>query len=226
MLDYYTNLENETHAQKNRLASSSSATVTSTITPSQHHLTQEVLQQHISSNSTSTVRSYKPQQSIDKPVSDKDYRISKLSSKRHAILTGSRALIKRIGKQPASDVAEDNDTSLPLCYLLTEPVELEDVTINSTDGMNDHILVCLHREFINMFKFIYNLRSPNIKPNELQDIVILCSKKPYAKIFELINTFPKVYFMEVSLYSGNQILMCVVFKVLFDRAIVDIQMIF
>lgn len=91
----------------------------------------------------------------------------------------------------------EDDTSLPLCYLLDEPVQLEDVTIQDTDGMSNHILVCLHREVINMFKFIYNLRSPNIKADELQDIVLLCSKKPSQKTFELINTFPKVYFMEV-----------------------------
>ncbi|KAI9250362.1 hypothetical protein EDC94DRAFT_637064 [Helicostylum pulchrum] len=125
----------------------------------------------------------------------KSYSVAKLPSKRHAILTGSRALIKRIGKCPLSD-GYDDDTSFPLCYLLQQPVSLEDVTINSTEGMNNHVLVCLHREVINMFKFIYNLRSPNIKADELQDIVLLCSKKPSPKIFELINTFPKVYFME------------------------------
>jgi hypothetical protein len=80
---------------------------------------------------------------------------------------------------------------------LDEPTRLEDVTIKDTDGMSNHVLVCLHREVINMFKFIYNLRSPIIKAEELQDIVLLCSKEPSPKIFELINTFPKVYFMEV-----------------------------
>jgi hypothetical protein len=201
LLDYYANFQNETHGQENKLASSSSVTVTSTITPSQHHLTQEVLQQP--STSTSTVRSYKSQQSAysDRPSSEQSFSISKLPSKRQAILTGSRALIKRIGKNPTSDVVDDSDTSLPLCYLLSEPVELEDVTISSTEGMNNHILVCLHREVVNMFKFIYNLRSPNIKPDELQDIVLLCSRKPSHKVFELINTFPKVYFMEVSCWQ-------------------------
>ena len=177
--------------------------MTDTITPTQHRLTQEVLEAETvkqqPSNSTSTVRSYKSQKSAfsGRPASEEHtFAVSKLPSKRHAILTGSRTLIKRIGKEPLSDVAND-DTSLPLCYLLQEPVELEDVTINSTQCMSGHVLVCLHREVVNMFKFIYNLRSPNIAPDELQDIVLLCSKKPSRKIFELINTFPKVYYMEV-----------------------------
>ncbi|GAA5800455.1 hypothetical protein HPULCUR_005885 [Helicostylum pulchrum] len=169
----------------------------------QQQHTQDVLESNFNnskhSTSTSTVRSYKSQKSAysDRPPSEKSYSVAKLPSKRHAILTGSRALIKRIGKCPLSD-GYDDDTSFPLCYLLQQPVSLEDVTINSTEGMNNHVLVCLHREVINMFKFIYNLRSPNIKADELQDIVLLCSKKPSPKIFELINTFPKVYFMEVS----------------------------
>lgn len=177
------------------------------IYPKQNHLTHEVLGTHYKqqeklkpSTSTSTVLSYIPQKSAlsDKPPSERFYAVSKLPSKRHAILTGSRALIKRIGKCSSSEDSYDDDTSLPLCYLLKEPVEIGDVTINSTEGMNNHILVCLHREVINMFKFIYNLRSPNIKPEDLQDIVLLCSKKPSTKIFDLINIFPKVYFMEVS----------------------------
>lgn len=130
---------------------------------------------------------------------NKTFGVSKLPSKRHALLTGSRALIKRIGKSSVPEKIED-DTSLPLCYLLDEPTLLEDVTIQDTDGMSNHVLVCLHREVINMFKFIYNLRSPIIKAEELQDIVLLCSKKPSPKIFELINTFPKVYFMEVYIF--------------------------
>lgn len=185
----------------NKLASSSATYATSPITPKQDHLTQEVFgsNNQKQSTSTSTVRSYVSQKSAssDRSPSEKSYSVSKLPSKRHAILTGSRALIKRIGKCPSSEDYYDDDTSLPLCYLLEKPVDLEDATISSTEGMSNHILVCLHREVINMFKFIYNLRSPNIKADELQDIVLLCSKKPSPKIFELINTFPKVYFMEV-----------------------------
>ncbi|EIE78949.1 hypothetical protein RO3G_03654 [Rhizopus delemar RA 99-880] len=114
------------------------------------------------------------------------FKIATLPSKRHAILTGSRELIKRIGS------GQDNHTTfLPLCYLLERPVQLEDITIDSARHMTNHILVCLHREVINMFKFIYKLRSPNIKSDELQDIVLLCPNKPSKKAFELINIFPR-----------------------------------
>ncbi|ORE09517.1 hypothetical protein BCV72DRAFT_248143 [Rhizopus microsporus var. microsporus] len=121
------------------------------------------------------------------------FTIAKLPSNRHAILTGSRALIKRIGTRAPSAVymSEETDTSVPLCYSLTEPLQLEDITLNSAQGMTGHILVCLHREAINMFKFIYNLRSPHIKPDSLQDIVLLCPNKPSQKVFQLINTFPR-----------------------------------
>ncbi|KAK4514602.1 uncharacterized protein ATC70_002201 [Mucor velutinosus] len=162
---------------------------------STHNLLAATFNRQPSSASTSTTRSYTSQKSVSNVSLNQTFGVSKLPSKRHALLTGSRALIKRIGKSSASEKLED-DTSLPLCYLLNEPVRLDDVTIQDTDGMNNHVLVCLHREVINMFKFIYNLRSPNIKADELQDIVLLCSKKPSQKIFELINTFPKVYFME------------------------------
>ncbi|KAL7315601.1 hypothetical protein PS15m_004798 [Mucor circinelloides] len=162
---------------------------------STHNLLAATFNRQPSSSSTSACRSYMSQKSTTNVSLNQTFGVSKLPSKRHALLTGSRALIKRIGKSCAPEKMED-DTSLPLCYLLDEPVQLEDVTIQDTDGMSNHILVCLHREVINMFKFIYNLRSPNIKADELQDIVLLCSKKPSQKTFELINTFPKVYFME------------------------------
>ncbi|KAI8979379.1 hypothetical protein BDF20DRAFT_974315 [Mycotypha africana] len=160
-------------------------------------------------SSRSTSRHYKTRKhSVNSVCLNQSFSISELPSERHALLTGSRALIKRIGQsfpteQPISSDCSthsraDKDTSLPLCYLLDakEPAKLEDITIQTTEGIENHVLVCLHREFINMFKFIYNLRSPNIKAEDLQDIVILCSSRPSAKIFSLINTFPKVYFME------------------------------
>lgn len=132
------------------------------------------------------------------------YKLSRLPTPRHALMTGSRALITRLGQAPVleNDV-EDNlasvvhDTQLPLSYILEEPAKLKDVVIDSTEGMRDHILVCLHREVIDIFKFIYNLRSPHMKSEELQDIVILCSSLPTEKNFELINMFPKVYFLVV-----------------------------
>jgi hypothetical protein len=150
-----------------------------------------------SSASSSTSRSHRSQRSASNASSEQSFCISRLPSKRHALLSGSRALIKRIGKASLPEIMED-DTSLPFCYLLDKPAILEDVTIKSTKGMNGHVLVCLHREVINMFKFIYNLRSPNIKAHDLQDIVLLCSKEPSQKMFDLISSFPKVYFMEVS----------------------------
>lgn len=41
-------------------------------------------------------------------------------------------------------------------------------------------------------------RSPQLKPNELQDIVFLCTALPTPKTFEAVSRFPKVYFMLVS----------------------------
>ncbi|KAF1802860.1 hypothetical protein FB192DRAFT_1447653 [Mucor lusitanicus] len=175
--------------------SSTKASESTPLQQSTHNLLAATFNRQPSSTSTSTSRSYTSQKSTSNVSLNQTFGVSKLPSKRHALLTGSRALIKRIGKSSAPEKIED-DTSLPLCYLLDEPVQLDDVTIQDTDGMSNHVLVCLHREVINMFKFIYNLRSPNIKADQLQDIVLLCSKKPSQKIFELINTFPKVYFME------------------------------
>lgn len=37
-----------------------------------------------------------------------------------------------------------------------------------------------------------------MKADELQDIVLLCSSLPRQKTFELINMFPKVYFILVN----------------------------
>lgn len=148
-------------------------------------------------SSTTEYAYYNPQQK--KSLS---FSVSKLPSKKHALLIGSRDLIKRIGRRKSSSFYlenNDQDTSLllPLCYLLHQPVKLEDVTIQSTEGITQHVLVCLHREVINLFKFIYNLRSIHIKADELQDIVLLCSNRPSEKIFDIISIFPKVYFMEV-----------------------------
>lgn len=89
-----------------------------------------------------------------------------------------------------------DDVSLPLSYVLDEHVDdIQKVTIESAANMRGHILVCVHREVVNIFKFIYNLRSPHMRPEALQDIVILCSTLPKKKTFELISMFPKVYFI-------------------------------
>ncbi|KAI9009305.1 hypothetical protein CLU79DRAFT_806279 [Phycomyces nitens] len=118
--------------------------------------------------------------------------ISRLPSSKHALLTGNRALVSRMGMtNTTSDGQLVEDNSLPLCYLLQEPATLDDLVIDSADGMDGHILVCLHRRVINIFKFIYNLRSPYMKPNDLQDIILLCATLPNKKTFDLIKQFPR-----------------------------------
>ncbi|KAL0076019.1 hypothetical protein J3Q64DRAFT_1643136 [Phycomyces blakesleeanus] len=117
-----------------------------------------------------------------------NYRILKLPPDRHAMITGRRAMIARLGHTSSSPT---EDTSLPQCYLLDESPKLSDVMITDTNTISGHVLVCLHREVINIFKFVYNMRSPTIKPEDLQDIVLLCQKQPKAKTFDLISMFPR-----------------------------------
>ena len=45
--------------------------------------------------------------------------------------------------------------------------------------------------------YIITFRSPHLRPEELQDIVILCNELPTEKEFELISKFPCVFIMEV-----------------------------
>lgn len=101
--------------------------------------------------------------------SHRRYKLSRLPTPRHALLTGSRALIMRLGQTPVPETPVhdeavpqplpfNQDTSLPLSYILDEPPELSEVLIDSAEHMRGHILVCLHHEVINIFKFIYNLR--------------------------------------------------------------------
>ncbi|KAI9247966.1 hypothetical protein BDA99DRAFT_564939 [Phascolomyces articulosus] len=142
------------------------------------------------------------------------YKLSRLPTPRHALLSGSRALITRLGQTPVNDEEDDKvgspehieDISLPLSYILEEPVKLQDSMIDSTENMRGHILVCVHREVVNIFKFIYNLRSPHMKPEDLQDIVLLCPSIPSEKTYELINMFPKVYFMVGSCRQPDDLL--------------------
>ncbi|KAI9008928.1 hypothetical protein CLU79DRAFT_806343 [Phycomyces nitens] len=121
-----------------------------------------------------------------------NYRILKLPPSRHAMITGRRAMIARLGHTSTSPT---EDTSLPQCYLLDEYAQQKDVMITDTNTINNHVLVCLHREVINIFKFVYNMRSPTINPEDLQDIVFLCQKPPKPKTFDLISMFPRVFFM-------------------------------
>ncbi|KAI8981829.1 hypothetical protein BDF20DRAFT_863480 [Mycotypha africana] len=122
-----------------------------------------------------------------------DFELSKLPTSRMALLSGSRELISRLGRLHMNP-DQDLDT-LPVCYLLKRPATLRELTIESTESMNGHILVCMHHKVSNIFKFIYNLRTPQLNPNNLQDIVFLCTSLPNNKTFELISRFPKVYFM-------------------------------
>jgi hypothetical protein len=47
------------------------------------------------------------------------------------------------------------------------------------------------------FFFLSLNRSPQLKQNELKDIVFLCTSLPSPKTFEMVCRFPKVYFMIV-----------------------------
>jgi hypothetical protein len=91
-------------------------------------------------------------------IHQQHYRIVKLPSTRHALLTGSRTLISGLGQAYDQDQLNTMEPSLPLCYLLDHPVDQDDVVIQSASGLNGHILVCLQERVTNIFKFIYNLR--------------------------------------------------------------------
>ncbi|CAO3617854.1 unnamed protein product [Cunninghamella echinulata] len=130
------------------------------------------------------------------PDKNKKFRITKLPSTKHALLTGSRTIISRLGQAYEEEQPKLNEQkSLPLCYLLDHPTRLPDTVIDSAEGMNNHILVCLQEKVTNIFKFIYNLRSPYLSRHELRDIVILCKSLPDTKMFQMLNRFPKLYFM-------------------------------
>ncbi|KAI8884052.1 voltage-gated potassium channel [Backusella circina FSU 941] len=146
----------------------------------------------LSSRSSLSVQSRRS--SVTGNIIDQTFCITKLPSKSYSLLAGNRSLIKNSGKFLMSEELEKS--FIPSCYLLDETASLDDITIDSVDEMEDHIVVCLHKELVNIFKFIYNLRSSIIRPEDLQDIVLLCSTRPSKKIFDLINIFPGVYFME------------------------------
>ncbi|GAA5796488.1 hypothetical protein HPULCUR_001860 [Helicostylum pulchrum] len=125
------------------------------------------------------------------------FTLSRLPTPRLALLTGSRKLISRLGQMSALEQSEQEIDTSPVCYLLDKPAIRKELILESTEFMSGHILVCMHHKVSNIFKFIYNLRSPQLRPNELQDIVFLCSSLPTdGKTFDSISRFPKVYFME------------------------------
>ncbi|ORZ09574.1 calcium-activated BK potassium channel alpha subunit-domain-containing protein [Absidia repens] len=120
------------------------------------------------------------------------YRLSKLPTSRCEFLNNGRFLATGLGGGLAN-LATGN-TKLPLCYLLGTPTVLDDAIFQSVDHLTGHILVCLHREVKNIFKFIYNLRTHHVAPEEIQDIVLLCSNLPDQKTFQRVNMFPRIYF--------------------------------
>lgn len=121
-------------------------------------------------NSTNTNTQSHPSSNTHKKPPPERYKLSRLPTPRHALLTGSRALISRLGQSPvphhnhtldddSSGTSLMDDVSLPLSYVLDEHVDdIQKVTIESAANMRGHILVCVHREVVNIFKFIYNLR--------------------------------------------------------------------
>lgn len=87
------------------------------------------------------------------------FALSKLPTPRLALLTGSRKLISRLGQMPTLDHPDSTDMETsPVCYLLDKPATLRELTLESTEHMSGHILVCMHHKVSNIFKFIYNLR--------------------------------------------------------------------
>ncbi|EPB88136.1 hypothetical protein HMPREF1544_05080 [Mucor circinelloides 1006PhL] len=146
---------------------------------------------HSTSNESNRSRSSSVHQSPRQQV----FELSKLPTPRLALLTGSRKLISRLGQLPVINNPDVEMETSPVCYLLNKSATLPELTINSAEHMNGHILVCMHHKVSNIFKFIYNLRSPQLRPNELQDIVFLCTSLPSSKTFDLVSRFPKVYFM-------------------------------
>lgn len=114
--------------------------------------------------------------SISNPTRQR-YQLSRLPSSTHSLLSGISVggtfPIKlsqpndseAINAKMDHDDDDDSDIDLPLankiplmCHLLDKPANLKDITIHKASGMRGHILVCMQQEFINIFKFIYNLR--------------------------------------------------------------------
>ncbi|RCI03555.1 hypothetical protein CU098_001800, partial [Rhizopus stolonifer] len=128
------------------------------------------------------------------PIRQK-FQLLKLPTPRMALLTGNRRIVRHLDELPSLDHHDIDHEISPMCYLLEEPADLDSMTIESAENLSGHIVVCMHQKVSNIFKFIFNLRSPQLKPNELQDIVFLCTSKPTEKIFESLCRFPKVHFM-------------------------------
>ncbi|CAM0140386.1 unnamed protein product [Umbelopsis sp. WA50703] len=143
----------------------------------------------------SSTNSSQPGSSVAELTKNQNYRVSKLVSRKHALLTCKRLStisFESDALSGSSAVSENRTTS---CYMLETAAKFEDMLISNAEHMRAHIVVCLHREMPNLFRFIQNLRSPNIPKHELQDIVIMGQTRPRTRVVELINIFPRVHFM-------------------------------
>lgn len=109
---------------------------------------------HSTSNESTRSRS----SSVHQPLRHQHFELAKLPTPRLALLTGSRKLISRLGQLPTISNPDVETEASPVCYLLTQSATLRELTINSAESMNGHILVCMHHKVSNIFKFIYNLR--------------------------------------------------------------------
>ena len=119
-----------------------------------YHPTSHVSLHHSTSNeSTGSLNVY--QQSL---LVRQKFSLSKLPTPRLALLTGSKKLISRLGQLPPPDQPDPDFGVSPVCYLLDNPANLQELTIDTTEHLHGHILVCMHHKVSNIFKFIYNLR--------------------------------------------------------------------
>ncbi|KAG2175968.1 hypothetical protein INT44_000446 [Umbelopsis vinacea] len=128
-------------------------------------------------------------------VKKQAFRVGKLTSRKHSLLTCKRLSSIAFETDAQSGSSAMADSQILSCYMLETPSRFEDMLISNAENMRSHVVVCLHREVPNLFRFIQNLRAPNIPRNELQDIVLLCQSRPRSRVYELINIFPRVYFM-------------------------------
>jgi hypothetical protein len=92
-----------------------------------------------------------------------NFLLSRLPTPRLALLTGSRKLISRLGHMSSLEQVDPDIETSPVCFLLEKPATLHELTIQSSDFLTGHILVCMHHKVSNIFKFIYNLRYDNKK---------------------------------------------------------------
>ncbi|CAO3633858.1 unnamed protein product [Cunninghamella blakesleeana] len=169
---------------------------------------------NLSSKTKPSLSKHKFQYAITSESSKKsmvqEYNLSRLPTHRLGLLLGSRSLVCQLGKpgldnnnkNPASDAiysTVSSPLSLPLtslCYLLDEPTKINDILFDSVDHLDGHILVCIHNQVNNLFKFICNLRTHHTAHDQLQDIVLLCSTLPNEKIYQPINKFPRIFIIE------------------------------